>query len=251
MKVSDIQEKPPHILLWGGVGTGKTALALTLGERAEVIDFDDGLKTGSTLKDKFYDQRRLATVTQFIEKEPQKRATVFQKGKEHIYKISDQLNAGKYPFDALVIDSLSSLADAAVRQIMGNSGNPDGVPQIQHWGLAFNEIKNVFGVIRSMRIPVIVIGHDQEGKEEGKIELAINGRKLPSQLTRYFDEVLYMRVKAEGGGKYKYVVQTKNDARVECRSRANLDNMTDTSDGMWDLIARMGYKPPQKGPVTK
>lgn len=253
MKVSDIQESPPSILLWGPPGTGKTALALTLGERAEVVDLDDGLKTGSTLKDKFYDARRSVTVNQFIEKEPHKRATIFQKAKEHIYGIATQINQNKYPFDALIVDSLSALADSAVRQIMGNSGDPGATPQIQHWGLAFNEVKNVMGVIRSIstKIPVVVIGHDQEGKEEGKIELALSGKKLPGQIIRYFDEVLYMRVKAEGGGKFKYVVQTKNDSRVECRSRANLENMTDTSEGMWDLIKKMGYTPPERTKVTK
>lgn len=246
MNVGDIADKAPHTLIFGGVGTGKTALALTLGKRAEVIDLDDGLKTGVTLQDKFTTDRRAVTVSRFIEKEPHKRATVFQQAKLRIYEIAGLLNNNKYPHDALIIDSLSSLADSAVRQIMGNSGDVNATPQIQHWGLAFNEIRNVFAVIRAMPIPVVVIAHDQEGKEEGKIELAISGKKLPSQITRYFDEVLYMRVKQLGGGKVGYMLQTMNDARVECRSRAGLPNMTDTSVGMWALIKTMGYTPPER-----
>ncbi len=245
MNVADIADKAPHVLIYSGVGTGKTALALTAGPDAEVIDLDDGLKTGVTLKDQFTEARRAVTVSQFIEKEPHKRATAFQAAKMRIYEIATQLNQGKYTKKALIIDSLSSLADAAVRQIMGNSGNPGDTPQIQHWGLAFNEIRNVFAVIRSMPIPVIVIAHDQEGKEEGKIELAISGKKLPSQIARYFDEVWYLRVKQLGGGKVGYVIQTKNDSRVECRSRANLPDLTDTSVGMWELFKRMGYVPPE------
>lgn len=249
MNVADIADKAPHVLLYGGVGTGKTALALTLGKRAEVIDLDDGLKTGVTLKDAFTEDRRAVTVSRFIEKEPHKRATVFQQAKLRIYAIATELNQGKYPYDALILDSLSSFADSALRQIMGNSGDVNATPQIQHWGLAFNEIRNVFAVIRAMPIPVVIIAHDQEGKEEGKIEIAISGKKLPSQIARYFDEVLYMRVKQLGGGKVGYVVQTLNDSRVECRSRANLPNMTDTSVGMWELFKRMGYVPPERKSV--
>lgn len=250
MNVSDIQGKAPHVLLFGGVGTGKTALALTLGKSAEVIDLDDGLRTGLSIQDSFSEARRSVTVQQFLEKEPQKRAVAFEAAKRYIYSVSNQLMMNKYPFQALVIDSLSSLADAAVRQIMSNSGQPEGIPQIQHWGLAFNEIKNVFAVIRTFKIPVIVLAHDQEGKEEGKIELAISGKKLPSQITRYFDEVLYVRAKPAGGGKMKYVVQTMNDGRVECRSRSCLPDGFDTSVGMWEMLKKMGYTP-QEVKVSK
>ena len=57
MKVSDLQknEPPPNILLYGEVGCGKTILALTLGEHAQVIDVDLGLRSGYSLKDEFTD----------------------------------------------------------------------------------------------------------------------------------------------------------------------------------------------------
>jgi SpoVK/Ycf46/Vps4 family AAA+-type ATPase len=45
-KLKDLKFQHPKILLWGRPGCGKTALALTLGTRAQVLDCDEGLMTG-------------------------------------------------------------------------------------------------------------------------------------------------------------------------------------------------------------
>lgn len=248
--VADLQPKAPKVLIYGPVGAGKTALALTLGARAQIIDLDDGLSTGRTLDDKWRPERLKVDVIQYIEAEPHKRATVFSKTKSKIFDIANQITAKTYPFDALIIDSLSALAESAVTQIMANSGRIGDPPEIQHWGLAFSEIKNVIAVLRSMPIVVILIAHEQVktiGKganQESKLEIAISGKNLPSQITRYFDEVLYIRPKAIGGGKFEYNLQTKGDDRVEARSRMNIPNHTNTNVGMWELLKMMGYTPP-------
>lgn len=250
MKLSELAPKPPKIILWGPLGTGKTALALTLGARAQVIDIgEDGLLTGMTLQDAWTEHRRAVDVVQFLNKEPHKKADAFQRCKDHVFKVANECHKGVYPFQALIVDSLSELARLAVQQILYNSGRPGQNPEIQHWGLAFTEILSVIDCLRNLPIPVILIGHDQlysvgEGKDkEDRIELAVSGKNMPTQIPRGFDEVWYMRVKPAGAGVNKYLLQTKTSNYVLCRSRGNLPDMTDSSCGMWELLARLGYKP--------
>ena len=250
MKLSElVQNRAPKILLYGEVGAGKTALALTLGAKALCVDMDDGLKTGVSIKDNFSSERLQVEVRQFPEPEPQKRAVSFMAVKKFIYGLPAEIQAKRWPYEALIIDSLSSLADAAVRYIMSNSSRLDDTPEIQHWGLAFNEIKNVMNVIRTLPCAVVLIAHEQVksiGKgnnKEDKLEIAISGKNLPSQITRYFDEVWYMRARNVGGGKRQYVVQTVGDDVVAARSRSCLPNLTDTSCGMWGLFKQIGYSP--------
>lgn len=247
-KVADLAEQAPKILIYGPPGTGKTALALTMGANAQVVDLDDGLRTGVTLKDNFTDARRAVDVKRYIEAAPHQRASVFKQAKECLYDISNQINQKKYPFDALIIDCLSSFAGAAVAQIMYNSGQIGAAPQLQHWGLAFIEITNVIAVVRAMPIPVVLLAHDQQkgDADDEKTSIGIPGRNMPSMIARYFDEVWYMRVKELGGGKVDYVIQTKSTSKITCRTRSNIPDMTSTSCGMWELIKRCGYVPPQR-----
>ncbi len=252
MKISEIQAKAPKILLYGDLGVGKTALALTLGERAQVIDMDDGLLTAVTLADKFKADRLKVEVSRFIEDSPHKKAMAFSAAKNCIFGISNDCSAGKYKYDALIIDSFSALAEAAVMQVIYNSGQLGKPIEIQHWGLAFQEIKNLIAVLRGLPIVVVMIAHEQLksiGKgvnKEDKLEIALPGKNLASQIARYFDEIWYMRSRPIGGGKSEYIIQTFNSGSIPCRSRANIPDMTNTNIGMWELVKLCGYTPPEK-----
>lgn len=255
MKLSDrtpTQTKAPHILLWGDVGSGKTALTETLGSRLHLIDLDDGAGTGLSIKDSLLDARRSIDYETFIEPEPYKRATVFPRVREHVIKISNQITLGRWPYQALAMDSLSALADAALQQILHNSGKYGLQPEIQHWGMAFNSVLDVMNILRSMPIVVILTAHEQvktigSGQtKEDRLELAISGKNMASKISRYFDEIWYTRVMAAGANKLNYVVQTSSDV-IPCRSRGGLPNFTNVSDGLPKMLEKIGYVfPPLK-----
>lgn len=248
MKVADIEMLPPKILLYGEVGVGKTALALTLGAKAQVLDLDGGLRTGLSITDSFRQDRMSVDVKSFRDHEPHKRAKAFAALKTAVYEIHNDLVNKRYQFKALIVDSLSSLADLAVNYVMFNSGKLGASPEIQHWGIAFTEIKNVLSVIYTLPIPVVVIAHEQVktvgsgAAKRDTLEIAIQGKNLPAQICRYFDEIWYMRSRPIGGGKFQYVLQTVNDDLLAARSRACLPNYTDTACGMWKLLEMVGYK---------
>jgi hypothetical protein len=251
MKLSELPSKPPKILLYGEVGAGKTALGLTLGENCQVIDMDDGLKTGLTLKDDWLETRKKVDVKQYFETDPAKKAEAFTKMKQYVYSIPQEIQAKRYPFQALLLDSLTTFGDSAVAYVMANSGKIGQNPEIQHWGLAFTEIKNVLAVLRTLPIVVVLIAHEQskttgKGQDaETKLEIAIPGKNLPSQICRYFDELWYLKAVPVQQGKRQYVLKTISDAFLTARSRSQLPDRTDTKVGMWELIKLLGYVPPK------
>ena len=51
MKLSEMKEKKKKILIYGKAGVGKTALVMTLGEKLQLLDVDDGVTTGKRLED--------------------------------------------------------------------------------------------------------------------------------------------------------------------------------------------------------
>ena len=85
MNIAELHEDknhpPPKILIYGDVGCGKTVLALTLGEGAQILDCDMGLRSGFSLQDDFTDARRAVDVKQFPETGMPKIAIAFPKMK--------------------------------------------------------------------------------------------------------------------------------------------------------------------------
>jgi len=264
MKLSDLPTKPPKILDWGPMGTGKTARALTLGARAQIIDVgEDGLITGKTLVDKFQKDRLAVDVMLFRETKLPTKAHAFNDTRDYIFKVSQQCHAGTFPFDALILDSLTELARMSINQVLSNNSALADGPQIQHYGLAFAQTKMVLDVLKSLPIVVYVIGHDQrdaivkksvDGKkvldQKDFIELAVTGKNMPAEIPRGFDEVWYSHVRPAGGGKSSFLIQTAGDELVKCRTRGQIPNMLDTTElGMWDIIKRLGYTPPERTPA--
>lgn len=261
MKLSDLPPKTPKILDWGPMGTGKTARAMTLGARAQLIDIgEEGYVTGLTLKDKFYDDRRSVDVVQFKETKLPRKAHAFEDARGHIFKVAELCQSGAFPFDALIVDSLTELARMSINQVLSNNGALGDGPQLQHYGLAFAQTKMVLDVLKSLPIVVYVIAHDQrdaivkksvDGKKEidrkDFIEIALTGKNMPAEVPRGFDEVWYSHVRPAGGNKSSFHIQTAADELVKCRTRSQIPNMLDTTNlGMWEIIKMIGYTPPER-----
>lgn len=246
-KLIDLPSRHPKVLIYGPVKIGKTALALTLGARAQVIDFEDGLLTGQTLNDRWKKDRGEVDVRQFLDLDREK-ATSFQRAKAYVVEAANLCNKGEFPFDAIIIDSLTSLADSAVRSVLYAGNHLGSNPQIQEWGLAFSDIKNFLSVVRSMPVVFILTAHEMvkttgTGKAaEDKTVIGIPGKNLPGQVGMLFDEVWYMRAQEMGAGRSKFYIQTVQTSSALAGSRGNLANNTDVSEGLWSLVEKLGYK---------
>lgn len=252
MKVAELKALPPKLLIYSPAGRGKTALALTLGARAQYLDMDGNIDVAFGLDDNLRVERLKVDVKQFLDLDPQK-ATAFTQVDRYLLEVVNKCRKGTFEFDALVIDSLTALAAASQNQVMRAAGKPGENPLIQHWGLLLNEIERVIVKIRALPIPVIILAHETTfvSDDISQVQIAIPGQKLPGKLVRLFSEIWYMRIKSIGGGKSEIYIQTLPTASITCRSGRGLKNKTkvgtiqeshsDDSVCLWDILKEIGY----------
>jgi|6_EtaG_2_1085325.scaffolds.fasta_scaffold04375_3 hypothetical protein len=241
MKVKDLKQKHPSILIYSDPGGGKTSLIETLGGGLQIIDCDDGAISGLSLADEHQPARHEVDILQYFDEDP-KLPTAFEKTKQYVIKVKNLCRQDKFPFKALAIDSLSALATSAIRTILKNSGGPAKV-EIQHWGLAINEINNLMTLFRSLPLVTILTAHTQVVTVSGidRVQVACFGKNLPNQICGSFDEVWFLEAKRLTG-KTVYQIRTQPTGVQVCRTRGQLDNNLPTSLGLPKILEKIGYQ---------
>jgi len=242
-KLSEREARPPKILIYGPAGSGKTALATTLGEHLQVIDLDDGLGTCFKLEDKFKEDRMsidAVTITDTKVNKPDS----FQKAKRAILDISNKAQQGQWEFKAICLDSLTMLVDSAMRMVLHNNGRMGKRPQIQDYQLAFIETEEVILMLRALPCVTILLAHEHVSTIDDRdiIQIGIPGKNLPAKIPALFDEFWHMSVRGVGGGRYEHLIQTKSTEAIRTRSRANLENNLNANLGMVELLKKTGYE---------
>lgn len=199
--------------------------------------------TGKTLKDAFSQQRlEVDVVTGLIENDPTK-GNAYRKSQIHLNSVVKACKNGTYPYRALCIDSMTSFADATMRQIQGASSHIGQNPQKQEWGLSFNLIENFVTLMKSLPLCVILTAHQHtfEVDEKTKQEVAIPGRKLPGKICSWFDEIWRMDIKRGQGDSTSHVIQTKSTPSTLARSRFNLPDPIPASRGLTQILKDINY----------
>jgi hypothetical protein len=248
MKVGESPARVPHILLYGDPGSWKTALVQTLGDGLQILDLESGYHVGKHVDDQFKKDRLAVDIISCVDPDPTK-ALAFQNAKSHIISVANGVTRKKYGFKAFCIDSLTALTDSAVRSVLANSGRLGLNPEIQHWGLAFNELENVLTICRSLPIPFILIAHTMNVENEygqTKKEIAIQGQKLPGRITRYFGEIWYISVRPGAQDKIVAAIKTKSTSQYLARSHSGLPDDLSAKDGLPAIFNKMGYDWPRK-----
>jgi hypothetical protein len=252
--LSELKPPIPKVLLWGKPGTGKTLFVTSFGAGMQLIDTDRGLLSAMKHKDQWSEHRAKVDVVECLENDPTK-ATAFDKFKSTILDITNQCRAGTYPFKVLAIDSFTTLADFALRQVVGNSGQLQlgkyTNPSQQQWGLAIGELDNIFMYIKALPIPVVTIFHNRESTEGTGAqavtvqEIAVFGKNLPGKIISYFDEVLLQKM-STFSGKPDPSLQTVPDAFTIVRSRNSVPNGFKCNDGFRKFLETTGWKEESK-----
>ncbi|NJN34139.1 MAG: AAA family ATPase, partial [Saprospiraceae bacterium] len=138
-------------------GTGKTALVATLGPDVEIIATDSNMRTLLNLKDKFYEERLKAEITPCYDDTPTS-AGGFTKAKNRIIQISNEIAQSKYNRKVLAIDSLTTLAEGAMKYVLTSTGKWGiKAPTQPEWGQGITYVEQLINILRGLPIPVIVI----------------------------------------------------------------------------------------------
>ena len=258
---------PPTILIYGMYGTGKTALASTL-SGAYIFDFNRGLRTAATLKDKFFDVRQQVTFDIYRDDNPLK-PTRYAMAKRKLVLIVNSCAQGKIPFevttddgkahlcDAVVVDDLTSLVMAAQLELQKAKGDPMAIMEIRDWMLLENEVTRFLLMLQSLGVVVIVLAHtntDEERKERNPLETNITAifpfsatkKHGKTKLPIHFDEIWYADTRQAGGGKVNYRVTGKPTNVIMARTRSSFDMVVHNDIGMVGLLKMIGFDyPPQ------
>lgn len=245
MKVKDIKpsKKPPHILIHGPAGTGKTGL-VSQASRGKLYDFDGGIRTAINLKDHLTKYRMEIDVDTFVDENP-KQPNAWLKAKTEFYGLLGKINRGQFPFDCLVIDSLSGMARTCESQIMKACGDPLGKPQIQHYGMMVSELTNMIHLITTLPLLVLVTAHEYPLSvgDETYIKPKVIGRKLPCNISSLFDEVWWSTVKKTGVREFEWRVSWVPNKYIETRTRSGeLKEVNHAQIGLRGLLKEIGYE---------
>ena len=259
MKPADLlkQNAAPVILIYGSIGSSKTALISQL-SGGYIYDFDKGMRTAATLKDKFFSDRQSVTFDTYWDENPLK-PTMYYKAFKHLQDVVAKSAQGKCQYDAFGVDSLTGLCQAAQLYIQshGDKSNPKGDPlakmEIQNWGSLVNEVNRFLLLLQSLRVPVIVTAHVDmiEKKKDNKITgETIVTDMFPSSATQrhghrkigaFFDEIWYAQAKPAGGNAVNYQVTGKPTGIIRARTRSSFETVVHNDIGMKGLLKMVGY----------
>ena len=127
-------------------------------------------------------------------------------------------------FDGLgtyVLDSLTTMSEAILNQILKAAGRPNSIPQIQDYQHLGNALRDMMKVLASLPCDVVVVGHMEAEKDEitGRINssLMVTG-KMKNKLPLLFDEV-YVALPKDTNAGVQYQLLTQNDGVYKARTR--------------------------------
>lgn len=239
------------LLVASDSGTGKTgglASLVDAGYTIRALDFDNGISTlRGFIRDKalmsnvsylpLFDTFKLAGKTVGVAK-----ADAFQSAMTALQKGTDAWGDDPGPLEAwpaddvLVIDTFSTMGRAALAMVMQLDGKGMGHPEIQHYGVAMDNLEKFVGIITSdaIRCNVILNTHMMNVEGTTKIYPEALGAKLGPKIGRYFDNMITI---GRSGGRLQY--KTKSDGSFNCKTSIPLADTYPLESGLRDIFAAL------------
>lgn len=196
------------VLIYGRSGTGKTSFACSF-PRPYVFDFDNGMLSQRG-RDVEFD--------------------CFSDWKSAEAKLRELEADCKY--ETIIIDSITTMQEYMMKDILLASKRSK--PTLHEWGSLIDRLQDVFMRATKMASHVIITAHEQliqdDITSEVQILPLIVGKKLPGQITIWFDEAYRMQVGRGKKGEPVYQLLTRADTKYTAKSRLRvLDTVTDWS----------------------
>ena len=226
-----------------GMGkTGALAPLVDAGFNLRILDFDKGL---SVLNGFVKDRAKLGNVHYVDDLRDDfslvagrvgiKKAAGFQRAMDALEKGGPAYWGADIPpvkdwtkRDILVLDTLSSASRSALWLVMQSNAAQFKNPEIQHYGVAMENLERMLNMIVSDLVPCHVIVNTHVTSVEGDARLYPEalGSKLPPKVGRYFDNVVAINLTA--GNR---VFQTKKAGLLPLKTAVPLPETIPIADG--------------------
>lgn len=237
------------VLIYGPPGTGKTMFAGSFPTDMLYIDWDiTGSRTLMGKWDMKLDKivkRNLPSgiqVERFIPNQVARPKTATDAGiaQGEFTRCYNLILAliGTCPYKTIVVDSLGPLSSTCLNEILAKNKYTPGEPEQGKNAMQFYQthkfrMEDFFDKLRSIKANIVLIAHEELEKDEltSKImtNLLCDGRKFGASVWGKFDEIYHAevvisKVDVPGGNgrkedKLNYVIRTKPDGKVFCRTR--------------------------------
>jgi len=226
-------------LFIGDSGTGKTTLAGRF-PRPYFIDLDDGVSSlGPTFKDfQRFREAPYRAKPRFGQHEYGKAWPAMY---DAINKIGERIDKNDWPYDTLVLDSLTLLQEIAMTNVLLGQQKPDSqFIDPGQWGGQMRAIEGIVRNINTWPGLKIFTAHVQRDKNDitGITEmLPLVTGKLAGKIGIYFDEIYFLDV--EGlGEKRRHVIKTQSTPSMrQARSRIQVpDNADADFSSIWPYL---------------
>ncbi len=226
----DLTKLKLKIVPYGKSGFGKTHFAGTF-PHPYFFDFDKGMLTlrdsPSPIEyDTFQDLFRNGVRYQSAWKGVQKVLGGFEGGR-FIGLDGRELS---YVPETLVFDSLTTLIQYIASDVAALNGHM--TPQWEDWGKTVQPVIDFFKRINALDFHAVLTAHEDLLKDDiiGNIVYRpyAFGRKIPSEICVYFDEVYRLNVE-EKGGDQTYTMRTAAGSMYTAKSRLGLDPLMEPS----------------------
>lgn len=233
--------------------SGSLAPLVDAGLNVRVLDYDNGL---SILRGYVKDKSKLANVHYQTLQDKLKltanrigvqKASAFQRGMDMLEGKPNAWGEGLTfppvtdwtPKEVLVIDSFSMMGRSALQMVMQLANKGFDSPELQHYGLAMENLERLIGIVTSSEVKCHVIVNTHLVTPEGSMQTHPEalGSKLGPKLGRYFDNLITASRRAG-----KHTFKTQKDGLLQCKTAVPMAAEFPIETGLLDIFKKLTGK---------
>jgi AAA domain-containing protein len=234
-----------RVLVYGRSGAGKTGLVgkvLEIPEMCPLYVFDFDLRINSILA---VVERQLIVdnLTYDQYRDGDKPGSAFTEAEAKLRELTAAIKAGKGP-RTVAIDSLTFAEKSIMNRVLMMDGkNQLSLRQLNHYMSVIGQLEDFISKLCGLPVNIIVTAHEDIDKDEitGQMVrgIGVTGKKLPTVLPGYFNELWYAEVQALPGKQAEHILRVTPTNLVAARSvYSNRLQPTETHE-IWKKLAKL------------